>query len=136
MSLKKFRACYSCETSTLHLHPVSYYRNIKRLPKPVMMRYYATLFLNDQDVRLSQDEIREIVSFLPTIPSEYNWIKPNKELFAHTWNGFARGYPYLDDNNCWMVTVFWVDMRVIQEYEASRLQRDTEKRVRKKIKRM
>ena len=34
------------------------------------MRYYATLFLNDQDVRRSQDEIREIESFLPTISSD------------------------------------------------------------------
>ena len=83
------------------------------------------IFLNDQDVRLSQDEIREIVSFLPTIPSEYKWLKPNEVVFAHTWNGFSRGYPYLDDNNCWMVDVYWDDMRVIQEYEASRLQRVT-----------
>ena len=71
-----------------------------------MMRYYPT-FLSDQVVRLSHDEIREVVSFLPTIPSDYNWIKPNEVVFAHTWNGFARGYPSLDDNNCWRVTIFF-----------------------------
>ena len=84
-----------------------------------MMRYYATLFLNDQDVRRSQDEIREIESFLPTISSDYNCIKPNEVVFEHTWNAFAHGYPYLDDNNCWMVTVYCVDRRVVKTTWAS-----------------
>ena len=63
-------------------------------------------------------------------------MEPDIELFAHSWNGYARGYPYLDDNNCWMVTVFWVDRKEIQEYEASRLQPIIRKRVRKNTKRM
>ena len=102
-----------------------------------MMRYYTTLFSNNRDVRLSQEElIRLIISYLPTIPTEYEWIEPDIELFAHSWNGYARGYPYFDDNNRWMVTVYWVDRKEIQEYEARRLQCIIGKRVRKKTKRM
>lgn len=101
-----------------------------------MINYYAELFTIHEDVRLSQDEIREILSYIPSIPSDYLWITPNIELFAHSWIGFARGYPYFDDDNRWMVTVFWVDRKVIEEYEASRLQRIIGKRVRKKTKRM
>ena len=63
-------------------------------------------------------------------------MEPDIEFFAYSWNGYARGYLYLDDNNRWMVTVFWVDRKVIQEYEASPLHRILEKRVRKKTKRM